>query len=112
MSHWEANGNGAIWSLRADGNYFEIHSVPRQHNSKASYIVFHHEYDNFTEKVGDVLGIFHSKDAINARAWSRLRCQALRTEKELELLTTVRRDALKRLHALEKEQDRYKIYND
>ena len=112
MTYWEANGSGAIWSLRADGNYFEIHSVAKQHDSEASYIVFHHEYDNFTEKVGDVLGIFHSKDAMNARAWSRLRCQALRTEKELELFTAVRQDVLKRLHALEKGQDRYKIYND
>jgi hypothetical protein len=44
--------------------------------------------------------------------WSRLRCQALRADKELELFTAVRQDVLKRLHSLEKEQDRYKIYND
>ena len=112
MKHWEVNGSGTVLSLCTDGNYFEIHKLPRGHDSEPSYIVFHHEYDTTRWKVGDVLGIFHSKDVMNARVWSRLRCQALRTEKELELFTAVRQDVLRKLHALEKEQDRYKIYND
>jgi hypothetical protein len=112
MQHWEVNGSGTVQSLCTDGNYFEIHTVPRQHDSEPSYVVFHHEYDNFMDKVGDVIGIFHSKDVMNARVWSRLRCQALRADKELELFTAVRQDVLKMLHSLEKEQDRYKIYND
>jgi hypothetical protein len=110
MQHWQVSG--AVQKLCTDENYFEIHSVPERYNSEPSYIVFHHEYDNFMDKVGDVVGIYHTDDVMKARAWSRLRCQYLRTDKEMKSIASLRQGALEKLHRLEKEQDRYRIYGD